>query len=211
MSNSTLYTLQIISVISGALPVIAAMFNYKYLDKTLKIVTLYLLVSFLFDVGFWLVQRTTQNDMPMVHLYLIISLGFFSVIYYRFFIKMIFKRISISLSIVALLILLYNALKIWEYPTVSNTALSIFLIVLSLIGFYQLLNRQEFMYIEKQGIFWINAGILFYSAVNIFFFMLLFQLPKEVRGNVFVIHSLTNIIANLLYSTGLLCKPQKTA
>jgi hypothetical protein len=208
--NDTLYTFQILSVISGAIPVIAAMFNFGQIDKTVKIFTAYLLVSFVFDVGFWLVQHTTQNDMPMVHLYLIISLVFFSVIYYQLFFKVVFKKITIVLSILTLLLLLYNALKIWDYPTVSNTALSIFLIVLSLLYFYQLFNRQEFTHIEKQGLFWINAGVLFYSSVNIFFFMLLFQLPKEIRGNVFIIHSSTNIIANLLYSTGLLCKPQKT-
>jgi heme A synthase len=208
--NYTLYTFQILSVISGAVPVIAAMFNYRQIDKTLKIFTAYLLVSFIFDVGFGLVQSSTLNDMPMVHLYLAISLAFFSVIYYQLFFNSVLKKITLVLSVSTLFMFLYNALKIWAYPSVSNTALSIFLIILSLIYFYQLFNRQEFVYIEKQGLFWINAGILFYSAVNIFFFMLLFQLPKEIRGNVFIIHSSTNIIANLLYTTGLLCKPQKT-
>lgn len=187
------------------------MFNYGQIDKTLKIFTAYLLVSFIFDVSFWLAPLNgTQNDMPMVHLYLVISLGFFSTIYYQLFFKAVLKKLTLALSAIALLIILYNAIKIWDYPSVSNTALSIFLIVLSLVYFYQLLNRQEFVYIEKQGLFWMNAGVLFYSSVNIFFFMLLFQLPKEVRSDVYMIHSSTNIIANLLYSTGLLCKPQKT-
>jgi heme A synthase len=205
------YTLQILSIISGVIPVIAAVFNYKQIDKVLKIFTAYLLISFLFDVGFWMAPLNgIKNDMPAVHLYLGISLAFLAVIYYKLFFNKALKITTLLLSSITLIVLLYNALKIWEYPSVSNTALSVFLIILSLIYFYQLFNRQEFVYIEKQGLFWINAGILFYSAVNIFFFMILFKLPEGIQEKVFMIHSSTNIIANLLFTTGLLCKPQKT-
>jgi len=205
------YTLQIISVLSGIIPVVAAIFNYRQIDKILRIFTAYLIISFLFDVGFWFAPLVgVANDMPLVHLYLAISLGFFSIIYWKLFLTSVLKKATIILSTITLGILLYNSLSIWSYPSISNTAISIFLIILSLIYFYQLLNRQEFVYIEKQGLFWINAGVLFYSAVNIFFFMLLFRFPPEMRAKVYMIHSLTNIIANLLYSTGLLCKPQKT-
>jgi hypothetical protein len=206
------YILAILSVISGAIPVLAALFNYRHIDKTLKIFGAYLVVSFAFDVGFCLAQRSdaTVNDMPMIHLYLTISLTFFSIIYYHLFFKVALKKTVIVLGLLTFIPFLYNSIKIWFYPSISNTALSIFLIVLSLIYFYQLLTRQEYVYIEKQGWFWINAGVLFYSAVNIFLFMLFNQLPHELRPKLFMIHSSTNIIANLLYSVGLLCKPQKT-
>ncbi|HEY9195405.1 MAG TPA: hypothetical protein VIM77_04045 [Mucilaginibacter sp.] len=205
------YILQILSMISGAIPVMVALFNYKRLDNILEIFTTYLFVSFSFDFGFWLAQQNgARNDMPLVHLYLAVSLVFFTIIYYLLFINLALKKATIILAAITLLVVIYNALQIWDYPSISNTALSIFLIILSLIYFYQLFNRQEFVYIEKQGLFWVNAGVLFYSAVNIFFFMLFNQLPKEVQSNVFMIHSTTNIIANILFSVGLLCQPQKT-
>ena len=206
------YTLQIISVISGVFPVLAILYNYGQYNMVLKIASAYFLISFLVDVGLWLAQKSgTKNDMPVIHLFLGISLAFFTIIYYHLFFKTVLKKIVLALAAVATIILLYDALRIWEIPSASNTALSIFLIILSLIYFYQLLSRQEFIYIEKQGWFWINAGVLFYSSVNIFFFMLYAQLPKGIQKDFYVIHSSTNIIANLLYSTGLLCKPQKTA
>jgi len=207
------FTFAILSVISGAIPVLAGLFNYRQMDSILKIVAAYFLVSFLFDQGFWIALNTgngSLNDMPFVHLYLFVSLGFYSVIYYHLILNATLKKITLILAVVTLIAFLYNALKILSYPTISNTALSIFLIILSLLYFYQLLNRQEYVYIEKQGWFWINAGILFYSAVNIFLFMLFNQIPQELRPNIFVIHSVTNIIANILYSVGLFCKPQKT-
>jgi hypothetical protein len=100
--------------------------------------------------------------------------------------------------------------NIYDYPTVSNTSLSVSLIILSLIYFYQLLNPLKFIDIEKQGLFWINAGVLVYSSINIFLFMILSQIPIEDRHNYYIINSISNIIANILFSVGLLCKPQKT-
>ena len=96
------------------------------------------------------------------------------------------------------------------YPSVSNTVLCIFLILLSLVYFYQLLTRQEFTYIEKQGMFWINSGVLFYYAINIFLFMLFNKISDADKPNYYMMQWVTNIIANLLFSIGLLCKPQKT-
>jgi hypothetical protein len=112
-----------------------------------------------------------------------------------------------------LLVVINNAIFIEglnTYPSISNTVLSLLLIVLSLSYFYQLLTRQEFIHIDKQGLFWINAGVLFYFSINIFLFMLFNKISKSAQADFNMIQSITNIIANLLYSVGLLCKPQKT-
>jgi hypothetical protein len=97
------------------------------------------------------------------------------------------------------------------YPSISNTILCMFCIPLSLIYFYQIFSLQEFVHIEKQGMFWINAGVLIYFSVNIFLFMLFNKISSAERSNYYMMQSVSNIVANLLYSVGLLCKPQKTA
>jgi hypothetical protein len=100
--------------------------------------------------------------------------------------------------------------NIWTYPSISNTVVCLLLVILSLTYFYQLLTRQEFLHIDKQGLFWINSGVLFYYSINIFLFMLYNKMSISVRNDYYVIQYGTSIIANLLYSVGLLCKPQKT-
>lgn len=100
------YKFAMLSVISGIIPVLAALFNYKQIDKVLKIAATFFLVSFLFDVGFWIALETgggNLNDMPFVHLYLLVSLGFYSVIYYYLILNMTLKRIVIILSIMTLI------------------------------------------------------------------------------------------------------------
>ncbi|MDN3579551.1 hypothetical protein [Mucilaginibacter flavus] len=148
--------------------------------------------------------------MPIFHLNVLVSLFFFTLIYYYLFHKPVLKKVTVAIAGITLALMLYFNNNIYEYPTVSNTSLSISLIILSLIYFYQLLNPLKYVEIEKQGLFWINAGVLFYSSVNIFLFMLLTQIPVDDRPNYYIINSITNIIANILFSVGLLCKPQKT-
>jgi len=205
--------LQDLSVISGFSPVITALVFYRRLNRALKFATWYFIISVLFDCFLWIAsyELREKNTMPTFHIYAIFSVVLMGLVYYNMYVKSYFKILALILSASTLAIVLYYAKNILEYPSVSITSLSILLIVLSLIYFYQLLNPLEFVHIEKQGLFWINAGVLFYSAVNIFLFMLLNQIPKKDIADYYMIHSVTNIIANILYSIGLLCKPQKTS
>jgi hypothetical protein len=207
------YTLSISSSISGILPVFAALYNYRHLDKVLKIAAVFLLVSAVFD----LVLRLTMgmgigNNHPVIYIFIVISILFFAAIYYYAFFSPILKKAILILSAVALLITLFNVIfieSIWDYPSLSITVLGVLLIFFSLAYFYQLLNRQEFVHIEKQGLFWINTGVLFYFSINLFLFMLFRQILLK-HPEYYMIHDVTNIITNVLYSVGLLCKPQKT-
>jgi heme/copper-type cytochrome/quinol oxidase subunit 4 len=204
-------TLDIISTVSGFFPVLVALYNYKYLDNVLKVAAAFFLVESVIDPAMWfLPDWGIKNNMPLIHINIIVTVLFFTVIYYKLFSKPALKKITIILSVITLIITFYYNLNMYEYPSVSRTASGILLIFLSLIYFYQLLNPLKFIDIEKQGLFWINAGVLFYSAVNIFLFMIFTQIPVEDQHKYYIIHSITNIITNILYSVGLFCKPQKT-
>ncbi|PWK67645.1 hypothetical protein LX99_04865 [Mucilaginibacter oryzae] len=205
-----------ISVVSGLSPILAAAYNYKRLDDLMKWLASFLLISTVFDWSMWLSYQFKPhtghplNTNPVLHAYVTLSIVFFSLIYYKLFRSSVLKIITLALSALAMSIVLYYARHPLDYPSVSNTALSLLLIILSLSYFYQLLNPQTFIHIEKQGLFWFNSGVLFYSAVNIFLFMLFSRIPDEDKADYYVIFSITNIITNLIYTVALLCKPQKT-
>ncbi|WPU94119.1 hypothetical protein SNE25_01100 [Mucilaginibacter sabulilitoris] len=204
--------LDILSTISGFFPVLVAFYNYKNLDKVLKIAALFFLISSLFDPLMWvLANNGAKNNMPLIHVNIIVTVVFFAVIYYKLFTNRVQKKTTVILSVITLGIMLIYNWNFLEYPSISSTASAILLIILSLFYFYKLLNPLKYIDIEKQGLFWINAGVLFYSSVNIFLFMIFTQIPVDDRPNYYVINSISNIIANILYSVGLFCKPQKTA
>lgn len=204
------FILDVISSLSGLFPVVAFVYNYRNTDGISKLIAAFFIIAALFDGLLWLLPVWgVQNNHPAVHVFVIINIVFFGAIYYIAFIIPFLKRLTIILAIIALILTVYFTKNIYDYPSESNTASSIVFIVLALIYFYQLLNRQEFVHIEKQGLFWFNAGVLFYFSVNIFLFMLFNKIPKAQQPSFFIINNITNIIANLLYTTGLLCKPRQ--
>lgn len=205
---------RIASVISGILPVLVAFFYYRRFDKVLKLAAAFFLMNVLSD----LLQVSTlamgaKNNQPVLHLNIILSVLFFIAIYYYVLILPGLKKLVLITGSVAVLGLLYCLLfvnGIWDYPTWANTILSLLAILFSIIYFIQLLNRQEFVHIEKLGFFWINSGMLFYFSVNIFLFMLFQRIVANHQEEYYIILHLTNIITNILFSVGLLCKPQKS-
>jgi hypothetical protein len=204
-----------LSMFSGIFPVVAALFNYRYLDKALKIAVAYFLASVLSD----LLQQILKsegivNNWPVIHVYILVSILLLGAMYYHAFFSPLLKKITIVITVLVFAVFIANIILIdglTDYPSLSNTILSMALICFSLVYFYQLLNRQEFVHIEKQGLFWINAGILIYFAINIFSFMLFKRMLKEHQEGLYMINNITNIIANILFTVGLLCKPQKKA
>jgi len=214
-----------ISIASALLPIIAAIINYKYLDYTLKTAAVFFIISGLFDLLLWIVSYLIKyrnlfliyvgmlNNAPLLHLFNIISIVFFSSIYYRAFHGKQLKNFTVITSILTLATIIFFSIKnsIWTYPSTSNTILSVFLIPLSLLYFYQLLNRQEFVHIENQPLFWINSGVLIYFSINIFLFMLFNRLGDNYKTSYYMIQSVTNTIANLFFAIGLSCKPRKIA
>jgi hypothetical protein len=200
------------SAFSGALPVIAVILNYKRLDKVLRIAAVFFVISAGFDL--WqaiTIKMLMVNNLHIIRLFLVICLLFFSAIYYNAFFSRVLKKTVVILSALVLLIMIVNVVfidAIKDYPALPHTVLNIVLIFYSLAYFYQLLSRQEFVHIEKQGLFWINAGVLFYFSINIFLFMLFSRIIQAGQQDYLMIQSVTNIIANLLYTVGLLCKPQ---
>lgn len=204
-----------ITVASDFLPVIAALYNYRRLDPVLKLMALFCLLSIIPDFAGLITThlKIVFNSLFLIHLFDIMAVIFFTLIYQRAFYKPVFKKMTLIFGIISFAALIFNVIfieSIWSYPSVSNTILSVFLIILSLVYFYELLSRQEFTYIEKQGMFWINSGVLFYYAITIFLFMLYMKINYADRSTYYMMQSVMNIMANLLYSVGLLCKPQKT-
>ncbi len=208
MSKEALF--DIISSLSGLIPLMALIYNFKNLDRIFKLIGVFFILAALADLLQWLLPYWHFSNIWIVHIFVMVNIVIFCIVYYRAFVSSLNKKVSLILSAAALVAGLYSCKDIFEYPTVSNTASSIVFIVLSLLLFFQLLTRQEFVHIEKQGLFWFNAAVLFYFSINIFLFMLIAMIPLHERPSYYIINNITNIIANLLYTIALLCRPQKT-
>jgi hypothetical protein len=205
--------LQMSSVISGFLPVLAALINYRHLDRVLLIAAVYFVISVMTDALLQIAAKMgVVNNYPILHVYIALSVVLLGAMYFNAFFSPILKKVIVIVSAAGLLVVVAKMIfmeGIMDYPSLSNTVLSFMIIIFSLLYFYQLLTRQEFLHVEKQGLFWINAGMLFYFAITIFLFMLFKRMVSAHQEGYYVINYITNIISNILFTVGLLCKPQK--
>ena len=154
-----------------------------------------------------------RNNYPVIHVYLFILMVICGAIYHTVLTNSLIKKIVIVLTVAVLCISVFSTIfveHLFEYPSITNTALSIMVIVFSLLYFYQLLKKQELVHIEGVGFFWINSGMLFSFSLTIFFFMLYGKMTPQQWTQYFIINIITNIIANILFTIGLSCKPHKT-
>ncbi|AOM80458.1 hypothetical protein BFS30_26830 [Pedobacter steynii] len=199
----------------------AAIVNRRHLNHLQKIAAVFFIISALFDFSLLLVRHfnitliTTggrANNAPLIHLFILVSVFFYALIYFYAFNKLTLKKLSIIFAGIAGVLILTNAFFIEglsKFPSIGNTILSVTLILLSLLYFWQLLDQVEIVRLEKQPMFWISAGVLSYCSINIFLFMLIRSLGS-LSQNFWTIHSIINIIANSLFAIALFCKPRKT-
>lgn len=205
--------LNYLSAFSGLLPLAVAALRYRRYDAALRLLTWFFVVSGLFDLASVITDRWRINNMPLFHLFAVVNLLFLSAFYYRI-LRGQWRRPGLALAIAGIGgLALYGVLRpggLGQFPSAVMTAQCGLFIGLALVYFYQLLHQPVATAIEQNPLFWVNAGVLVYFSGNLFLFMLqewLSRNPPVQHVNYWAIHSVANILANLLYTVGLLCTP----
>lgn len=203
-----------LSALSVLLPIGAAGLRYRSHDGVLRLLAWFMFISGLFELILFITSvLSVQNNLPITHVFAAVNLLFLSTLYYRTLHGRLLRRFIGLTTGLNLVFILYNALlpgSIWRFPSRPFTVQSALFIGLALLYFYQLLRQPAATALAAQPLFWINAGVLLYFSGNLFVFMLrnwlLLATPSSAHGSYWLIHSAMNILANLLYAVGLLCK-----
>ncbi|MBD2768074.1 hypothetical protein IC235_09245 [Hymenobacter sp. BT664] len=205
-----------LSACSGLLPLTAVGLRFRTFGPVLRQLAWFFFISVLFDLVSVVTDHLRIRNIPLFHVFSVVNLLFLSALYHQA-LTGVLVRYTIRLAAGAILLYtVYSAGQpgqIWQFPSAVMTAQCVFFIVLSLIYFYQLLRQPVVVAIENNPLLWVNAGVLIYFSGNLFLFMLqawISQTPQAQHyTNFWVIHSIVNILANLFYAAGLLCKPQR--
>lgn len=210
-----LSVLNSVSVLSGLLPIGAAGLRYRSHTRVLRLLAWFFVVAGLFDLLSLVAKFWDIQNLPLFQVFAVVNLLFLSALYYHTLQGTVLRQFVRVAAGLILGITLYSALLpggVKQFPSLSMTAQCVLFIVLSLFYFYQLLHQPTVVAIENNPLFWINAGVLIYFSGNLFLFMLqewISRTPELHLNNYWAIHSVANILANLLYAAGLLCKPQR--
>ena len=119
------------------------------------------------------------------------------------------KWILIVLGALLLLAFIEHGIigSLWEYSGHSRIATCIFLISLSVMGFYLLFVSEETPNLLRTPVFWFLSGTLIYYAGALFSFMLGDRIMSNdihaIQG-LWYIHNVFNTIRYIMYGVGLI-------
>jgi hypothetical protein len=152
-----------------------------------------------------------RNNYFLVDYYTIVEFSLLAAVFY-YSTKSNVSRLALGVLLSAFFIYwVIDMIQIHDYQTI-NTKLAmvsrVFLIAMSMIGFHSLL-REGTSAISRMPVFWVSFAVALYSAGTLMVFGLSNQLLKLGRPY-FVIAWYINwgllIVANLMYSKGMLCR-----
>ena len=173
-------------------------------SKYIPIIFLALSSLFCDLLSYFLVYQI-KNSMPAIHLYGVLH-G--SCLVWFFYLNLNKSKSVLLIGGLYLGCYVLNSIffeSIWTYNVMAKVTQNILFLIMSFWFFYHIYRQESIDELEKNGIFWIVVGILFYHAGA--FFSSLFALKiLSGRDNLFGswhIHNIANQIKNVLILIGI--------
>ena len=183
---------------------------------SLRILFLYLLISFITDTLLFSMSAAGINNKHILNIYSVTELILICWLYYLETNRRVLKRI---LLIVAFLysIFSFSLIGIDDFVNEDlfiNSLEAAISIVISVVYFFELLSM-KIQHLTDHYFFWINTAILLYFSGSLFVFLfigvILDQTANTTIKNLWIIHNVFHILYNLiLFYSGLVWKRQYT-
>lgn len=209
LSRSLFEQLTHLSSLSVIVPIIASLFRNKTLNKILRVLFLYLIISAVVEaISYFLTINSIQNFV-VKNIYTVIEFTCITAIYFLEFEGKTAKRlIGISyigflcLSVLLLLILgNYN-----KQDNIINSTESWLVILFGAFYVFKLYNNFAIKNLLSYYFTWINFAILLYFSTSFFIFLFSEYLEKGGLENyyfVYSLHLISNISFNIILTIGI--------
>jgi len=181
-------------------PVIPLIFVRRWKTNYLKIITIFIIVSFATDLSFASILRGETNYV-LLQLYGLIE-TFILVVFYSSVLDIKRKWFVLIGTVFSLF---YISDSLWfeadQFNTIGRSVESLIMIVLSLSLFYQFFTKEDDIFLEKSPLLWINIGILIYFSGALFSFVMSSVILSTKLSWIF--HNISNILKNVFIAIGL--------
>ena len=209
----------IITYLSIFSPLIPIVVGYK--KKSL--LWIYALAGLLFDIalrikGYVDVHKLVHlpvsvNVLLFVNIFLLAEFLFIA-FYYR---HKIFKTDTGFYAIASAIALGYAAITIYNsissFSNYGEAFLSIVYMLFSIVGLYSILQKQEFLFLNKSSFFWVNVAVLIYSTGNFLIFLsdkFLQSANEKIEHEIWIFHNFLNVSFSILVAIALYREKQTT-
>ena len=205
MSEQFAFLLADISSFWGIIPSLLAFFSWKKGSSTVRLLCILIWGgTFISLAAFYMGFVLGMPNLFLLHIYTVFELILLTLIFRRFLNNILAKTILIIFPLFAA----FRSIFIEQFNTMNvvNRSLSALLIMFYALSFF-LYNLRELKIakIEKEPLFWVSIGALFYNAASFFIFVFSFDLEpfEEMWFTYFGIHSVFTILLYSFYSLAL--------
>ncbi|MDQ3049770.1 MAG: hypothetical protein M3Q95_02675 [Bacteroidota bacterium] len=205
-------TLAYISGFSILLPAITGLLKFPQAGKAMRVIIGYLLICLMVECIAMYMNSIKMNNNLVGDLFYIteglIFISFFYLVYDE-------KEFAIPAVLLALVYFAYGLFTTFvdpgylEYNGNFRAAESLMIQALTAYALIKI-SKQENLQLLQNPEFWISAGLFIYFSVNIAVFFtaeFLFENNVMLMRKTWLIHSVVNIFANLIFTFGLICIP----
>lgn len=210
-----------ISSLSILVPLLLGLIRWKRLNRLQRRIGILVIVTAVFEVianpvslPLWEWLTGEPRNLPGAHLYTLVQFSLVLWIYRELLERQTQTWVFPALLVMFLLFVLWNGLYLDRFRNFNPHARgiqAIILLPLILSYFYQLLRSMQIPRLEKEPLFWASSGFTIYFSGSLLIFLLsnyLLEAPETLRA-LYAVHSLLNILLNLLLAPALWIRHRK--
>lgn len=214
MSRETFEILRLVSSTCVIVPLILVLTQRSKWSSIQRRLFWLLLGMFLCELISNIFWYQKMNNFPIYHLYTIAEFTLILNIYKEILAKYITKGAVLGLGAAFVTFAIYNTLYIQSIFTFnSNTVvvLSVLVIGITMVFFYDLLNLHHYTSLSSNNLFWISAGLLIYFASNLVLFYInnLLNLSRSESYTIWGLHAIIHILLILFFTRAVWTQPEK--
>jgi len=217
MSEELFGTLRFISSFAVILPLLIALSKYHRLSKIQQKLVYLLITTLVVESISNVLWYQKINNLPVYHFYSIVEFILIVHIYKdelkKLFPKRFFYTIVAAFTIFSIVNMMYFQ-SLQTFNSNVTTLSGILVIFLALSYFYALLKEVKYSSLERNPMFWLNAGFLIYFSSNLLLFFVnnsLFQESKATKVSYLLwgLHAVVNIILIIFYTISVWVNPKQ--
>ena len=206
--NSIYFILAYLSIAFLFLSAIICLYRFKYTFKHFLFISLLIFVSIVIEIiSYIMIKYFALSNLLIYNIHTILELFLISAFYYKNLEGIKLKK---SIIIFYLFFLTYQIieLKIKSKNSLNEVSLifeSLYVIVFTILTFYQILHKKFQKNLFDSSIFWFNSAFLIYFSGNLFIYLFssfLNNYYKIVFHEMWGYHSILSIILYSLISIG---------
>jgi len=205
-----LKNIDFISAVTILLPVVAGLFKIKSFNNDFRWLFVFFLFSMVIEFVAHSLKQRGINNLWLGNIYFLVECFVLSIIIARW-LKSKRLRIFIAVFLAAYLVVwIFTTFFVLDFYIFNNYARTVESFVFVFLSCFVLMtvSTDTSQVIFQNPKFWFGSALLIYFSVNLIVFGTVNYISSNhghLMDNTWMIHSVTNIFANLLFAIGFLC------